>query len=247
MRYVPLATILRAALVAGLAAGLTVSVFHLLVTEPVIQRAITLEAQAHGMGQADEAPLVSRDAQRVGLVVGFLLYGLTWALLLGATCHLIQRWFGESSTVQRWLLALAGFWAVGLFPFLKYPANPPGVGDPETIGYRQSLYLGLLVLSVAGTAVAAAAGRYFGRSRPSARSRWLPALAFLAVFSVVVYAVMPGNPDDVRMPPAVVASFQALSLVGLTLFWAVLGFLFGKLPRESEEGRPVARASAAKG
>ena len=30
---------------------------------------------------------------------------------------------------------------------IKYPANPPAVGDPETIYYRQSLYVGYLVIS----------------------------------------------------------------------------------------------------
>ena len=77
-RYLPLATVLKAALVAGLAAGLTVAVFHLLVTEPVIERAIGLEAQLHGGDAAGDVPLVSRDAQRVGLVVGFLLPRIPW-------------------------------------------------------------------------------------------------------------------------------------------------------------------------
>ena len=30
---------------------------------------------------------------------------------------------------------------------IKYPANPPAVGDPETIYYRQSLYVGYLAIS----------------------------------------------------------------------------------------------------
>jgi len=32
-------------------------------------------------------------------------------------------------------------------PALKYPANPPAVGNPETIYYRQSLYVAFLVIS----------------------------------------------------------------------------------------------------
>jgi len=34
-----------------------------------------------------------------------------------------------------------------LVPALKYPANPLAVGDPETIYYRESLYIGLLAIS----------------------------------------------------------------------------------------------------
>ena len=34
-----------------------------------------------------------------------------------------------------------------LVPALKYPANPPAVGNPETIYYRESLYIGLVAIS----------------------------------------------------------------------------------------------------
>ena len=113
---------------------------------------------------------MSRRAQRVGLVIGFLLYGLTWALPFGVIYQLGQRWLPSLTRLkQALLLALLGYWSVGLLPFLKYPANPPGVGDPETIGYRQALYLGCLGLSLAGLALSVAAGRYLGRltSTPS--------------------------------------------------------------------------------
>ena len=39
---------------------------------------------------------------------------------------------------------------MAIFPFLKYPANPPGVGEPESIGYRQTLYVGFIALAVLG-------------------------------------------------------------------------------------------------
>jgi hypothetical protein len=39
-------------------------------------------------------------------------------------------------------------WFVLFFvPALKYTANPPAVGDLETIYYRESLYIGLLAIS----------------------------------------------------------------------------------------------------
>ena len=34
-----------------------------------------------------------------------------------------------------------------LVPALKYPANPPAVGNPETIYYREGLYIGLVAIS----------------------------------------------------------------------------------------------------
>jgi hypothetical protein len=127
------------------------------------------------------------------------------------------------------LLAFLGYWSVGLLPFLKYPANPPGVGDPETIGYRQTLYLGILALSVTGAALSMGLGRYFGQLKSWRSGSLLPSLALLAMLSGLLYLVMPSNPDEVGMPADVVGNFRALSLVGLTLFWTVLGVLFGKL------------------
>ena len=210
MGILPLSTVLRAAVMAGLAAGLTVAVFHLVATEPVIDQAVALEEQLSGSGGDHEEPVVSRRAQRVGLVIGFLLYGLTWALPFGVIYQLGQRWLPSLTRLkQALLLALLGYWSVGLLPFLKYPANPPGVGDPETIGYRQALYLGRLT------------------STPS----WplLLTVALLGVVSATIYVVMPSSPDEVRMPTDLLVTFRALSAIGLTLFWAVLGFLFGKL------------------
>jgi len=43
------------------------------------------------------------------------------------------------------LLALAAFITIALVPMLKYPANPPAVGNPDTIGPRTGLYLSMLV------------------------------------------------------------------------------------------------------
>jgi predicted cobalt transporter CbtA len=234
VREVSLGTILKAAIIAGLLAGLTVSVFHLVVTEPLIDQAIAMEEQqAHEAGGAsghDEEPIVSRRVQKGGLVLGYLLYGLTWALPFGVVFQIARRWLPDTSGVRQGLLvAFFAYWSVCLLPFLKYPANPPGVGDPDTIGYRQMLYLGFLALSVGVTALSIGLGRYVARSRGARPGPWIPMGVCLAVLSVVLYLLMPSNPDEVTMPADLVQSFRALSLVGLTLFWVVLGFLFGKL------------------
>lgn len=230
----PLGTVLKAAIVAGLIAGLATALFHLAVTEPVIDQAIVFEEQVHGAEAAHEAPLVSRDVQRAGLVVGYLLYGLMWALPFGAIYHAAQRLLPTHHASRRGLLlALAAYWATGLFPFLKYPANPPGVGEPETIAYRQTLYLSFLALSVAGTTLAVALGRTIGRS---GQMRSLSALTFSIVSAVVLYLAMPVNLDPVPLPTDLVLRFRVLSLVGITLFWGVLGLGFGWLVR-TEQGR----------
>src|SRR5688572_30267300 len=137
MRDVSLGTVVWSALVAGVLAGLAAAAFHFLATESVIDQAINLETLRRQAEGTYEEPMVSRDAQRVGLFVGFVIYGLTWSLMFGAIFHAVQRWLPGVSPLRRGLfLAACAFWSVALFPFLKYPANPPGVGDPETITMR---------------------------------------------------------------------------------------------------------------
>jgi predicted cobalt transporter CbtA len=222
-----LGSVMRAALLAGVAAGLLAAVFNFILTEPIIDRAITLEALRQQAEGSYEEPMVSRGTQQVGLFVGFLLLGLTWSLLLGAAYHIAQRWLpGWSRLGRGLLLAGLGLWAVALFPGLKYPANPPGVGDPETIGYRQALYLGFLGLSVVGTVVAYAVAY---------RRGWRIGLAVLAVISLVLFVAMPPNPDPLTMPADIVTPFRVFSVLGLCVFWAVMGLVFGALlPAERE-------------
>src|SRR5207244_4115068 len=81
----------------------------------------------------EEMPIVSRDVQKLGLFLGWFLYAVGWACLFGAIYFLAQKWLPGSATWQRGLaMAALAYWAIALLPFLKYPANPPGVGDPAT-------------------------------------------------------------------------------------------------------------------
>lgn len=222
---------LKAAVLAGLIAGATASLFHFLFTEPVIDRGIETEAElGQTRGAELKEPAVSRETQQLGLILGFLLYGVIWGLLCGVCLYLTQTIYPASwSTAQRVfaLVALVG-WSVALFPFLKYPANPPGVGDPETVAYRQWLYLGFIALSVLSALTALGLKRLLGRGT---RISSLSALLLYSGFLILVYVAMPSIPDPVGMPPQLVWKFRALSLTGLILFWTVLAGSFGWLQR----------------
>ncbi len=225
--------ILLAVVAAGLLAGLAVGFFHYVATEPVIERAIVIETMAHP-GEADEAPLVSRDVQRTGLIVGWALYGLFVGLIFGVAYALARPRFDSLGTALNvFLSALVAYWLVGLFPFLKYPANPPGIGDPETIAYRQTLFLLFWVLSVGGLLAAGWIYRLL-RPRLAGATSLLVTLAAYAVYACVLYLAMPPNPDPVEMPGDLVTAFRVLSVVGLTLFWVVLGAVCGLLIRRLE-------------
>ncbi len=221
-----MAGVLSAAVLAGLIAGAITSAFHFVLAEPVIERAMEQEKQTkivHGANA--EAPIVSRPVQRRGLVIGLLIYGAVWGALFGVA-HLViesrrQLWDPQ---IRGWLLAAVIGWAVAWFPFLKYPANPPGVGESATVAYRQLLYVGFIVLSAAGATVAfLMRGR---RVQGGAR-----ALILYAVYAGAIYFAMPANPDPVRMPAGVVWTFRAISLAGLVVFWLALGTSFQWLAR----------------
>jgi predicted cobalt transporter CbtA len=229
MSYMSLGQVMKGALIAGLVAGLCVAAFHFVLTEPIIEQAITIEEQQSESAGMHEEPVVTRDVQRLGLVIGYLLYGLIWSVMLGGVYVLVQRWLPPADAARRaLLLGLCAYWSIGLLPFLKYPANPPGVGDPATIGERQALYLAMLALSIAGTVLAMAVGNQVARRR-GATVGWLAGVGSLLLFSAALYAVLPGNPDPVPLPIDLVGTFRVLSLAGLTLFWMLLALLFGAL------------------
>ncbi|MBI4498182.1 MAG: CbtA family protein [Chloroflexi bacterium] len=238
-----LTKVLKAALLAGIGAGLVVAAFHMVVTEPVIDQAIAVEGQMAGEHH-DEAPIVSREAQRGGLVLGFAVYGIAWGLLFTLVYQIVQRWLPPAGAPGKgWFLALALYWAVGLFPFLKYPANPPGVGDPETIAYRQGLYLGFLVLSTLATLFAIVMGRSWSGKTTPGRGNWLAGLGFFVVAMAVLYVGMPVTTDPVEQPADLMLRFRILSVTGLTLFWLLFGLGFARLVRPAAGAPMSARTS----
>jgi len=225
--------LLGAGILAGLVAGAVAAGFHLVLAEPVIERAIRLEQHA-GVGHAATSePLVSRRVQRGGLVVGLLMYGVLWGVLFGVLYARLELVRGVwDARTREWLVALVIGWAVAVFPCLKYPANLPGVGEAATIGYRQVLYVSFIVLSAAGAAIAAFLHCRLHRRREGSAVRSLViALGLYAVCAAVLYLVMPANPDPIRMRSDRVWTFRAITLAGLVVFWAVLGPAFAWLAR----------------
>lgn len=232
---------LRSAVVAGLVAGLLAAVFHQVLTEPVIDRAIAAEEarETARPAHAHEEPVVSRRGQKVGLVVGLLVYGAVSGLLVGLALYATR-----GATPPGWSLGRRGLlvaalvgWSVAVFPFLKYPANPPGVGEPDTIGYRQALYVGFIVLAVLGLVLAAALRRR--ATAPGARG-WIAPVAVYVAWAVGLYASMPPTPDPVALSETLVRPFRALSLTGLIVFWGGFALALAYLGRE--RARVPARA-----
>ena len=210
---------------AGALAGLLTSVAAYVVVEPVLDRAIELEGGGEGP--------ISRQAQKLlGLPIGMLLVGLSLGLLFALAYRLMPS---VSDAWSRSLgLALGGFLALALVPQLRYPANPPGVGDPETITGRTSSYLlavalGVAVITAGYWALRALAGKGI---RPSVRQP-LVVLAGLLVVAAG-YLLLPDSGDAIDAPAALVWDFRIRSLGVLALLYACLGAIFGLLTERVE-------------
>ena len=112
-----------------------------------------------------------------------------------------------------------------VIPFLKYPGNPPAVGNPDTIYLRESLYLGFLAVSAV---YALGLGVLFYRFRGVRHIRIIIPLVYAVIMSSA-FALFPPNPDKITIPMDLVSSFRIASGLTMVGFWVVLGVAFGLL------------------
>jgi predicted cobalt transporter CbtA len=223
----------------GLVAGLLALGFASRFGEPQVDRAIGFEdARAIALGERPAPAPVSRGIQRgIGLATAVGAYGVAvggiFGLAFAVAWGRIGR-FGARSTAA--LLALAGFVTVELVPFLKYPANPPAVGDPGTIGRRTGLYLAMIVISV----LVAAGALWFGRRLAPRFGNWNATLLAVGLFLVLVAIAQIAMPPVDEVPPGFPATvlwrFRLASLGTQAVLWATFGLLFGALTERSLRG-----------
>ncbi len=229
--------LLARGMIAGLVAGLLAAAFAMVLGEPSIERAIAFEAAAAQAANHAEAPeLVSRAVQsREGLLTAGALYGAALGGLFGLGFALANGRLGRlGPAATTAVLAGAGFVAIALVPALKYPADPPAVGDPGTIGLRTALYFGFLLVSVGAMALAAAASGPL-RLRLGAVAGSLASLAlFIALVATAGMILPAAEAAPADFPPDVIASFRWASLGPQAVLWAALGIGFSlALPRRS--------------
>lgn len=218
--------------VAGAVSGLLTSVAAYFWLEPILSRAIELEGPADGEGP------VSRQTQKLlGMPAGFLLVGIALGLLFAVAYRVLPS---VAPAWQRSIgLAAGGFLALALIPQLRYPANPPGVGDPDTIGLRTSSFLLAVALGLVTTSGAYAGLRAL-RARGVGAAPRQAAVAVGAVLAVAVgYLLLPDSGDVVDAPASLVYDFRVRSLGLLVLFYALLGAAFGALTLHAD--RPAVR------
>jgi predicted cobalt transporter CbtA len=215
--------LLKQGVLAGAAGGAALALVLRLIGEGPIGRAVALE----GAG-GDE--MFSRGTQQIGGMLAGVLYGAAlgaaFTVAYAAVRHRLRTTDDWRAAVS---LAAAGFVAVFLLPFLKYPANPPAVGDPDTIGKRTAIY----VLAVAWSLVATWGGWRAWRAlveRGVPVPKRAPAtMAVWVALAAIGLVLLPSNPDPVNAPATLIWQFRLATLAGAATFWAVTGLMFGWL------------------
>jgi len=239
----------------GAVAGLIAFVFARVFAEPQIAAAIDYESardaaqnaldKAGGLPVTPSMPEVySRTVQAdVGIAVGMVVFAAAFGALLAVVFTLVQR--GSGAGIRPRVLALllcgAGFVGAYLVPFLKYPANPPAIGDADAIQVRDSDYLVMVVVSLVALTLAVQLGRVLSRSRGTWSASLLAALAYVVVMAVTMLVLAPVHetPGPLRdasgqivlngFDPDVLYRFRLYAVGGQLILWGILGLVFGVL------------------
>lgn len=220
----------------GFIAGLLAFGFAKTFGEPNVDRSIAFEEAARARtGEAPDAELVSREVQAgLGLLTGSVVYAVALGGLFSIVFAFCYGRFDRLSprTLAAVIAALA-FVAVYAAPALKYPANPPAIGEPSTIGYRTALHFSMIAISISSMIAAISLGR-LALPRVGA---WNAFLAGAAGFLTLVVAAQYALPSIDEVPDGFPAStlwnFRIASFGIQAVIWSTIGLLFGGLTARS--------------
>src|SRR4051794_231910 len=213
----------------GLAAGVLMFVFAKIFGEPAVDKAIAFE-EAHSP-PSGEAPLVSRSLQStLGLLTGTIVYGVAMGGVFALVFAAVYGRVGKARPrITAGTLAIAAFTVIILVPFLKYPSNPPAVGNDDTIGYRTEIYFAMMAISIG----AALAALRVGRDTVKRFGAWNGTLLAVATYIVLIAVgelLMP-KLDEIPngFSASVIWHFRLATLGVHAVLYTTLGLGFGAL------------------
>ncbi|QLH10782.1 CbtA family protein [Nitrosarchaeum sp. AC2] len=217
-------------LISGLSAGLIHGAANLVFVEPSLDQAIGLENQhLFASGEANDTPEFRAEFdsyrywQKSGQVLAGAILGISIGSLFGIIFVLSRHSLPGKSHVSKSLILAGIMWlAIYFIPFLKYPANPPTVGDPDTVVLRSILFLTFIAISGFG-----ALGFY--KIFKKLKNKKFIAILGYTVFVGMVFFAMPENPDKITAPMNLVDHFRIMSAVAVSIYWLSLGIILGSL------------------
>ena len=216
-------------LLSGAFAGLIHGTVNFAIVEPYLDQAIGIENQnLFESGLEDDTPEFwveyqgYRAWQKSGQILAGVILGTSVGSLFGIVFALSKNSLPGNHVVKKSLVLAGIMWFTLYFiPFLKYPANPPTVGDSETIVIRAILYLSFIAISGIGVLA------FYKLSKRFQNNKKLVALIGYGVFISLMFVIMPENPDEISAPMDLVNEFRIMSVLGISSFWLSVGVILG--------------------
>jgi hypothetical protein len=222
-------SVLPVALVMGLLSGLLVGGYFNIFNVPVMEWAISLEeaaAEAAGGAAEEEGGIaVSLGVQRIGMVGGLVVVGVLFGAIFTGLYHLVRRAApGWSMWAWATIAGLLGFWALSLFAQIRYPLNPPGIGEDASLLARQGFQFLFIAISLVSVVALLLVAKIINESGTAGLQRFLQyagvGIAYAVVAIIISYAI-PGNPDltPEYVPDALIIMFRTFTVIGHFLLW----------------------------
>jgi predicted cobalt transporter CbtA len=228
-------------LVSGALAGLVWGSANLVLVEPYLDEAIGIENQnLFASGEEDDTLEFwieyegYRAWQKSGQLLAGVILGTSIGALFGIVFSLSRNSIPCDNNIKKALILAGIMWfAIYFIPFLKYPANPPTVGESETVVLRAILYISFIAIS------GFAAVGFYKLSKLFKGNKKLVALIGYAVFISAVFVVMPENPDEVTAPMDLVNGFRFMSVLAVSTYWIAVGLILGILWNRFKSNKEV--------
>ena len=216
-------------LISGGLAGLVHGTINFAIVEPYLDQAIGLENESlFASGEAEDtlefwAEYESyRIWQKSGQVLAGVILGLAMGSLFGIVFALSRNSLPGKNIVTKSVFLSGLMWfTLYLIPFLKYPANPPTVGEADTVVLRMILYVSFIIISGIGVIV------FYKLFTKLNKNKKYFALMGYAGLMIIAFIVMPDNPDEITAPMNLVNEFRFVSVLGVTSFWGSVGIILG--------------------
>jgi len=234
-------------MLAGVVAGVLVFAFAHTFGEPLVDQAIAFEeAAAQAAGETAEPEIVSRATQAgLGLLTGVMAYSIAVGGLFALVFAFIQGRFSNlSARGTSAVIAVAAFVAIVIVPNIKYPANPPAVGNPDTIGVRTELFFLMIVVSIAALVAAIALARRLTPRFGVWNAAIAAGLAYVGFIGLVQYLLPPINEVPENYSAMVLWRFRTTTIGMHAILWGVLGLAFGALAERKLGAAPRLSARA---
>ena len=220
-------TFIAITLLSGAISGTLLALLNQPIVEPFIERAIGIENE-NAIASGEMFDPTEYATYRVWQQGGQIAAGTVLGMSLGSLFGVVFAYGRDSipgSSNKRKAIVLAGIMWLVLFmiPALKYPGNPPAVGNPETIYYRETLYIAFLAIS--GFSALGLAFLYRKLGGLKSKKAIVPAL--YAAIIVGAYLALPANPDQITAPMDLVIGFRVASAFTMSAFWGLLGISLG--------------------